>query len=48
MKQSHGIESKLIAGSRGIFEVRVNGRAVYAKSKTGRFPKPGEIGPLLI
>ena len=47
LKESLGIETKLIAGGGGIFDVRVNGTTIYAKSETGHFPESGEIGPLL-
>jgi selenoprotein W-related protein len=33
----------LIAGSGGVFDVRVDGRLVYSKHNTGRFPEPGEV-----
>jgi len=43
LKASHGVESKLIAGGGGIFEVRGDGKVYFAKSETGRFPTPGEV-----
>ena len=33
----------LVAGSNGIFDVVADGRTVYSKDKTGRFPDPGEV-----
>jgi len=42
LKKSHGVESKLIAGAGGVFDVKVDGQIVYTKAATGRFPKPGE------
>jgi selT/selW/selH-like putative selenoprotein len=37
----------LIRGDRGIFDVAVDGRIIYSKHETGRFPKPEEVlGPL--
>lgn len=33
----------LIAGGGGIFDVTVDGRMVFSKFKTGRFPEPNEI-----
>jgi len=37
----------LIEGSRGIFDVKVNGRLVYSKFVTGRHALPGEAGQLV-
>jgi selT/selW/selH-like putative selenoprotein len=34
-------------GGRGQFDVLVDGRLVYSKQATGRFPEEGEIPPLL-
>ncbi len=34
---------ELIAGSGGVFEVEVDGRQVFSKRKTGRFPTLDEI-----
>ena len=47
IKASLGVETKLIAGSGGIFDVVVDGKTVYTKSKTGRFPNPGETVEIL-
>jgi Rdx family len=41
------LEAKLIEGSKGIFDVKVNGRMVYSKYATGRHAEPGEIGRLV-
>jgi len=32
-----------VKGSGGVFDVRADGRLVYSKFETGRFPEPGEI-----
>jgi len=32
-----------VEGRGGIFDVAVNGRLVYSKKSTGRFPHPDEI-----
>jgi len=40
-------EVKLVAGSGGVFDVRCDGRLVFSKSRTGRFPAVGEIIQLL-
>jgi predicted Rdx family selenoprotein len=37
---------KLVAGGGGIFEVRKDGEVLYAKAKTGGYPKPGEAAAL--
>jgi selenoprotein W-related protein len=34
---------KLITGSKGIFDVTVNGKMVYSKTQTGRHDEPGEV-----
>lgn len=47
LKQSLGVDSKLIAGSGGVFEVTVDGKLVFSKKEAGRFPEPGEIAGLL-
>jgi len=38
---------KLIRGGGGIFEVKCDGKLIYAKSKTHRFPNEGEITGLI-
>ena len=40
-------EVTLIAGDRGVFDVRCDGRLVFSKAKEGRFPSVGEITQLL-
>lgn len=39
--------SKLVAGSGGVFDVTVDGKRVFSKKETGRFPEPGEIAGML-
>lgn len=34
---------ELRPGARGAFEVSVDGRSVFSKLTTGRFPEPAEI-----
>jgi selT/selW/selH-like putative selenoprotein len=34
---------ELVRGSGGIFDVTVDGRRVFSKHETGRFPAPGEV-----
>lgn len=40
-------EVSLVAGSRGIFDVVVDGELVFSKHQEGRHIDPGEIIPLL-
>ncbi len=42
LKNATEVESTLIAGGGGVFTITVDGRVVYSKAETGRFPKPGE------
>jgi selenoprotein W-related protein len=37
------VRSKLIEGSGGIFDVKVDGKLIYSKRATGRFPENDEI-----
>ena len=40
----HQIESlTLITGSKGVFDVVVDGETIYSKATTGRKPEPGEV-----
>lgn len=47
LKKAFGADAELIKGSHGIFDVKVNGKTVYSKDKTGRFPESGEVTALL-
>jgi len=47
LKEAIGIESKLIPGDGGIFEVIADGKVIYEKAKTGRFPDKGEVLKML-
>lgn len=42
LKEAFQTSSTLIPGGGGIFEITVDGKVVYSKAETGRFPKPGE------
>lgn len=33
----------LTKGSGGVFDVVVDGKLVFSKGETGRFPEPGEV-----
>ena len=43
IKHKHGVESRLIEGSGGVFDVTVDGNLIYSKHATGRFPEDHEI-----
>jgi ascorbate-specific PTS system EIIC-type component UlaA len=42
-----GIDTRLIPGSGGIFDVTADGKLVFSKNALGRHAKPGEIVDLL-
>ena len=42
-----GIETKLIPGSGGVFDVTVDGKLIFSKRALGRHAAPGEIVNLL-
>jgi selenoprotein W-related protein len=43
LKQALSVESELIAGGGGVFEVTVDGKKLYSKKALGRFPEDGEV-----
>lgn len=43
LKQAFGAQVKLIEGSGGVFDVTVDGKLIYSKHQTGRFPDEGEV-----
>ena len=47
MKRAMSVDSKLIAGSNGIFDVKVDGKVIFSKDKEYRFPEEGEMARLL-
>lgn len=47
IKQKTGVEPSLVAGRGGIFQVRVDGRLIWDKFQTHRFPEHAEILALL-
>ncbi|MCI5137724.1 MAG: hypothetical protein D3922_04750 [Candidatus Electrothrix sp. AR1] len=47
LKKELGAEVELIPGSGGVFTVCADGKQVYSKHETGRFPDDGEIVGLL-
>ncbi|HCP33421.1 MAG: Rdx family protein [SAR324 cluster bacterium] len=40
-------EIELIEGSNGIFDVEIDGKLVFSKYKTARFPNDGELAELV-
>ncbi len=47
IKARVGVESELVAGAGGIFDVKVNGKLIFSKHEQGRFPEHDEILDLL-
>ncbi len=43
IREETGVEAELIRGDDGIFDVVVDGKRIYSKDETGRFPEPEEI-----
>ena len=42
-----GTDVELIAGSNGIFEIKVDGKVIFSKARSGRFPDDGEVAGLI-
>jgi selenoprotein W-related protein len=42
-KHRAGVETQLIKGSGGQFEVVLDGALIFSKKEVGRFPEPEEI-----
>ena len=47
IKKVFGAEVQYIAGAGGILDVKVDGKEIYSKAKTGRFPEPEELVGLI-
>jgi selT/selW/selH-like putative selenoprotein len=47
VKKISGADVQIVPGKNGIFEVKRDGKVIYSKEETGRFPKPGEVTALL-
>lgn len=43
ISEKFGVQPKLVAGVRGVFDVVANGALIYSKHQTGRFPEDAEI-----
>ncbi|MDA0688080.1 MAG: SelT/SelW/SelH family (seleno)protein [Proteobacteria bacterium] len=42
-----GVKADLVAGSGGVFDVKVEEKLVFSKFEQHRFPEPGEMASLL-
>jgi selT/selW/selH-like putative selenoprotein len=47
LRQHFGVESVLIAGRGGVFDVVVDGKQIFSKHKVDRFPDADEIVRLI-
>jgi selenoprotein W-related protein len=47
LKKVLHVDSELIAGSGGVFEITVDGNKLFSKKALGRFPQDGEIVGLI-
>jgi selT/selW/selH-like putative selenoprotein len=47
LKKRFGIDPELQPGHKGVFDVEADGRKVFSKYETHRFPNPGEVEELL-
>ena len=43
IQNEYDVASTLIEGSGGIFDVKVDGRLIFSKKETGRFPEDHEV-----
>ena len=47
LKENLSVEATLIRDSKGIFDVHVDGKLVFSRYETKRFPTPGEVARLV-
>ncbi len=47
LKNALSVESNLIEGADGVFEIMVDGNLVFSKKATHRFPDEGEVVRLI-
>ena len=47
LQEEYGVESTLIVGEIGSYNVYMNDKLIFSKAETGRFPDPGEIVEIL-
>lgn len=43
MSEELGVEAQLIKGDNGVFDVFANGKLIFSKDATGRYPDEHEI-----
>ncbi len=43
IKKEFDVTAEMIKGSGGIFDVRLDGKLIYSKKETGRFPEHAEV-----
>jgi len=43
LQEAFGVKANIVPGRKGIFDVIVDGKLVFSKYKTGRFPQKGEV-----
>lgn len=43
IKAKFGIEPECVGGGGGIFDVRLDGKLIYSRHQTGRFPEHAEV-----
>ena len=43
IREEFGVEPQLIKGDNGVFDVVADGRLVFSKHQTGRFPEEEEV-----
>ncbi len=43
LQEAYGVESTLVVGETGSYNVFMNDELIFSKAETGRFPDPGEI-----
>jgi len=47
LRTNFGVEAELIEGRGGVFEVVADGKTIFSKKNTGRFPDDNEVSELL-
>ena len=47
LQESLELSAQLIVGSKGIFEVKLNGAIIFSKAAVDRFPYLGEMSQLI-
>ncbi len=47
MQRELGLQSDLVRGSGGVFEIEYDGKLLFSKKKLGRFPEDGEVVNML-